>query len=168
MPKPTQKQPPPHTHDHIVRIQSTIRDLHPLLNEFKSEAVQLSMVDNYIIPMLIAGEVRHQMEASIEYLISLAGKLSAKDTSEQIKTLELALEALKSQKASLGILIENQSRKKCRESDELQKAVNKVYKKMEKEINKMKEDDENRDRKKMGMDNLKKFLDILRGMNAQI
>ena len=163
-----QKQQSSKPDDPVMRIQAALNELSPALNEFKSESVQLRLVSNYVIPMLLYGEVRMQIESSLEYFISHAGKLSAGDNKQNLKALELMLEALKAQKSFLGILIEKKCRDKYRKSDKRQSQIERLHRKIEKQMDELKEGDAGQDRRKAMLDNLQKFLDIVRSMNPQI
>jgi hypothetical protein len=152
----------------VSRIQAALEELGPAVNAFKSESVQLRLVDGFVLPVLLADEVRGQLEASLEFFIGQAGKLAKGDLQKDINAMQLWLDALQAQKSLLGELVVRVGSRANRKCDEQQLLIDCMIEELERQRAEVKGGETSRDRRKAALDNIQKFLDILRSMNPQI
>ena len=164
----------------VERVQAALEELVPAINAFKSESVQLRVVDGFVIPILLASEVqRMQLEAgsrsgalleraTYEFVLGLVAKLTNEDTRADLHLLRLWLDALKSQKAVLRVLIAAIDRRADPKSDEQQGPINCLTEQVERQMAMIIAGEASPDRKRAAQESLQKILDILRSMDPQI
>ena len=81
------------------QVSVQLEELAPIINSFNSEAVQLRLVNEFVIPKLLNAEreafTNAYIDVSVEYIISACGSLLKGDKSEQIKIFSKCLRTLK-------------------------------------------------------------------------
>lgn len=93
----------------VRRVRAQLDELAPAINAFKSESTQKYLIERMVIPELL----RAELEASLEYLIAVAARISKADVAADTGLVSALLRALQAHRAVLMAEFVSESHNNC-------------------------------------------------------